>query len=176
MKYQFNDLILRDGALADIPLIRAMEELPENQSGEGSWTAAKHTSTMKNKDTGYLIAEIDGVPVAVLILKGYSKKDVIFLHRNITGAENRHRGRKIFRALKLLCFEQWRSHRLWLVTQAQHTGAQQLYQSEGLKREGVLRNHARDGTAWVDSVAYGMLEEDYKEFKKAQQAKRAEAK
>ena len=79
------------------------------------------------------------------------------------------RGRGIgswaIKATRDFAFEKLKLHRLELDVFSFNPFAEKAYQSEGFKREGVLRDAMWDGREFADDVLMAMLEEEWKQIK-----------
>lgn len=58
-------------------------------------------------------------------------------------------------------FERLNLHRLWLHVYETNPRALQVYETVGYRREGVLRQARWQGTRWVDTIAMGLLRDEW---------------
>jgi len=63
---------IRIGRLADIPRIRAIEQIPEYRKYIGCWNAEEHRSAMEGEDAEYLVATSGEVLAAFCHPAGHS--------------------------------------------------------------------------------------------------------
>ena len=70
-------------------------------------------------------------------------------------------GREALQLLKKLCFEKLKFHRLWLDVFDDNEVAIKLYESEGFKCEGTLRDTYISEDGYRSQRIYAMLEDEY---------------
>jgi diamine N-acetyltransferase len=71
-------------------------------------------------------------------------------------------GREALRLLKVICFEKFKCHRLWLDVYDDNVRAYKLYESEGFVLDGILRENVRSEDRYRSQRIYSMLENEYK--------------
>lgn len=67
-------------------------------------------------------------------------------------------------------FGQLGLHRLELDVFSFNPRAERVYRKAGFQREGILRDAVRDGDAYADDILMGMLEDDWRQLRKARNA------
>jgi RimJ/RimL family protein N-acetyltransferase len=59
------------------------------------------------------------------------------------------------------CFETLGMNRVWLKLHSDNTAARKLYESCGIKKEGLLREHECYGGKYVDKIVMGILKSEF---------------
>lgn len=86
----------------------------------------------------------------------------------IGGAADRGKGyaREALLLALYYCFNSLGLNRVWLILHADNKAALRLYESVGMRREGVLRKHEQYGGKYVDKIVMGILKSDFEEVMK----------
>ncbi len=136
-------ITLRPTTEADLPFVLAAEAHPDNRSFILQWTPDKHRALIASEDGAHLLitAGENGPPIGYAILTGLTDPaDAIYLRRIVVTEKGRGFGRQALRLLKRWAFEERGAHRLWLDVLERNTRARHLYESEGFRVEGLLRD------------------------------------
>ncbi len=64
------------------------------------------------------------------------------------------------------CFETQGMNRVWLKLHSDNAAAHKLYESCGMKKEGLLREHECYGGRYVDKIVMGILKSEFEEMGK----------
>lgn len=139
-----------------------------NQEFVHSYPKEHHISLCNDNDCLHLsIKRIDNEKIiGHLILFGAESVNKVLEFRRITIDEKgMGYGREVIRLLKFLCFEKLGFHRLWLDVYDDNKRAINLYESEGFKKEGVLRENIISGDGYRSQRIYSMLENEYRDQK-----------
>jgi RimJ/RimL family protein N-acetyltransferase len=75
---------------------------------------------------------------------------------------DRGHGTDAIRAFLAFLFDTVGLHRVWLATYDYNVRAQRAYEKAGFVREGVMRQSDWVDGHWVDSVIYGILEDEFR--------------
>lgn len=78
------------------------------------------------------------------------------------GYRGRGHGTDAIRAFLGFLFDTVGLHRVWLATYEHNARARRAYEKAGFVREGVMRQAERVDGRWVDSVIYGILEDEFR--------------
>lgn len=146
----------------DIELIIKFEN--QNSQFVHSYTKEKHLEYINGENCFHFsIRKIeDNKLIGHLI--GFGKLDTnkSFEFRRISIAEKgKGYGREAIQLLKQLCFEQLKYHRLWLDVYDDNERAIHLYESEGFKKEGKLRDCIKTENGYRSLRIYSILEDEY---------------
>ena len=157
-----NKIRLINTIFSDIDKIMEFEK--SNNQFVHQYSKDKHTALLEDKDCLHLsIKRLDN--------------DKLVGHMIMFGLENDHRslefrriavdekglgfGREAIKLLKKICFEKLKFHRLWLDVYDDNEMAIKLYESEGFKYEGTLRDNIRTDRGYRSQRIYSMLENEY---------------
>lgn len=139
---KYDNLIVRNTQKDDLEFVIYAERNEENAEYVGQWTKEQHLDALMQEDFMHLIIEeeISAKPVGYVILAGLQNPNHnIEFRRIVITDKGKGLGRKTLIIIKHIVFEQLKAHRLWLDVRYNNQRAQNLYQSEGFIREGVLR-------------------------------------
>jgi RimJ/RimL family protein N-acetyltransferase len=160
---------LRLACPEDIPLIAAMERIPEYRTFVGNWPEHEHRERMAGADCRYFVAaQESGELSGFAILRGLaSPHRSIRLQRIVVANPGCGAGKIMLRGILHHVFQELKAHRLWLDVFETNTRAQHVYQSLGFRREGVLREAIfRDGE-FHTQLLMSILDREYDGLRRA---------
>lgn len=123
----------------------AAESHPENRPWVHQWTAAEHARAAADPTMAHWVLESPGAGAAIgfVILAGVAVgAPEVELKRLVVLEKRRGYGRAAVRLVKRYAFEELGAARLWLDVYEHNERARALYDAEGFRTEGVLRDHA----------------------------------
>ncbi len=126
----------------DLNYVLSAENHEANKPYILQWTKAQHLNALSNKDIMHLlIRDIKAhEPVGYLIMSGIEDPNKsIELKRIAITDKGKGYGREALHLIKKIAFHKLNAHRLWLDVRDHNHRAQNLYQSEGFIKEGLLR-------------------------------------
>ena len=146
----------------DLPFILEAER--ENSEFVGQWTIEQHGKALNDEDILHLlIKETDGINIGYIIIKGLTNQnDSIELMRIVITEKNKGYGKIVLSLLKKWCFEIKHAHRLWLDVREKNIGAQYVYEKQGFKNEGILRECIKYGNSYQSLIVMSILSQEYK--------------
>jgi RimJ/RimL family protein N-acetyltransferase len=113
----------------------------------------------------FFTIEADGRPIGMI---NYNRLDTENRCTDIdvvvgdAGYRDRGYGADAIRAFLGFLFDTVGLHRVWLGTVDHNTRARHVYEKLGFVQEGVMRRSDLVDGRWVDSVIYGILEDEYR--------------
>ncbi len=154
---------LRQTTPTDLPYVYAAERDDDTSPFIHVWSEAKHQDALHDEDMEHLIVE-DGQPVGFVILAGLQgeNRNIEFM-RIVVTEKGQGYGRATVQAIKRHAFETLSAHRLWLDVKAHNTRARTLYEKEGFRREGTLRECVAGPEGFESLVVMSMLEQEYRD-------------
>ncbi len=156
-------LTLRLAQETDIPYITSVEHTPDYQQFVGYWSPEKHRDALTDPAYKTLLFVVDDRPVGYCILASLdSPDDAIQLKRICIGETGQGYGRQALRRVKDHVFSILKAHRLWLDVRDFNHRAENLYQSEGFRHEGRLKEASKVGDTFCDLNLYGILRSEWK--------------
>jgi len=173
MKIEGGRLILRSLKASDNPLITKWINQPEIAYFLGISTpisAAQQKRWFKSAlaDESKMIFAItlrrSGRHIGNIALQQISTRDRnAALNIFIGDPSDRRKGYAEEAMLLLLgyCFNKLGMHRVWLTLHSENKAALRLYESCGMKREGLLREHEHYSGNYVDKIIMGILESEF---------------
>ncbi len=111
------------------------------------------------------IIEVDDLPVGMI---NYNRVDTSGRSTDIdvlvgeAGFRECGYGTDAIRAFLAFLFDDVGLHRVWLSTYDYNARAQHVYEKLGFVREGIMRQSDLVNGRWVDSVIYGILEDEFR--------------
>ena len=160
-------LIIRLTQEDDIEYVIAAEREEDNAQYVGQWTKEQHINALTQKDNMHLIFEAKDTarPVGYAIIAGLENSDgSIELRRIVITDKGKGFGRESLKLIKKIVFEQLECHRLWLDLRYKNLRAQNLYQSEGFTREGVLRECIFYNGNYESLIVMSILKNEFNNF------------
>ena len=155
---------LRPTKESDLSFVLSQEQDSANSPFVRSWTYAQHLSALETEDLEHLIIErtVDGARVGYLILAGRTDENQNIEFRRIVITEkNKGYGRVAVRLVKQRAFDELKAHRLWLDVKEYNSRARHLYETEGFRTEGELRECLKSVDGFESLVVMSMLRKEY---------------
>lgn len=148
---------------SDIDAIVSMENDRENSQFILPNSKEEHYDLIANKNIEHLVLKSnDNEIIGFVILAGLENKNrSIEFRRIVINQKNKGFGRKAIKEIKHFCFEKLDCHRLWLDVLENNASARHLYQSEGFKEEGKLRDCMLIKGKFINLVIMSILENEY---------------
>ena len=159
-------LRLRQAEPEDIDYIMALEYAPENVKYIVPFTREIHMAAIKDaKSTMDVIVERkeDGAPVGYLMISGMDNafRKVEWTHV-VIGEKNKGYGHEAMKLIKAWSFDDMHFHRGWLDCKEYNAAALHLYESEGMQREGLLRETICTNGVYENLIVLGILDREFR--------------
>jgi diamine N-acetyltransferase len=90
-----------------------------------------------------------------------NESNVLELKRIVLAEKGQGYGRASIKLIKKLCFEKLGCHRLWLDVNDLNVRAKALYESEGFKLEGKLRECVKKDGKYISLFIMSILKHEY---------------
>ncbi len=138
---KMNNLTISKTQAAEVPFLVAMESNIENSVFIFPNSQEEHLQLILAKDIAHLtIKSEQNEIIGFVILAGLNNPNKsIEFRRIVIEPKGKGWGRKTVQEIKKYSFETLKCHRLWLDVLEDNARARYLYQSEGFKEEGTLR-------------------------------------
>lgn len=156
-------IFFQDTTPDDIPMILQMESDQDNSAFIFPNTEAQHLELIQDSDIKHcLIKTKEGLTVGFVIIAGLDNNNrSVEFRRIVIHQKGKGYGRLAIQEIKRLCFEELNCHRLWLDVLEINSRARNLYQSEGFKEEGMLRDGILKDDKFLNLIIMSMLENEY---------------
>ncbi|WP_196593109.1 GNAT family N-acetyltransferase [Pectinatus sottacetonis] len=165
-----NRLYFRQAGVSDMDYIMEVEYKPENAKYVIPYTRDVHMQTLNTKDAIHIIIETIDTheKVGFLMIAGLDNpaKEIEFT-RIILDVKGKGYGHETLQMLKSWAFDDLKFHRAWLDCKDYNTRALHVYESEGLVREGLIRETILTDGVYENLVILGILAREYFSSKKA---------
>jgi len=152
---------------SDIDSIMEMENAKENKNFIWQGTYQQHLEEIK--DENHLLLRFNKKDNGEMIgyaLIGLNLKSEVFELRRIAVSQKRGGyGREAMKALIKFAFEEKNTNRFWLDVYPDNFVGIRLYESLGLKKDGILRQSYKSERGYLDQIVYSMLKSEYEIFK-----------
>jgi RimJ/RimL family protein N-acetyltransferase len=162
MFLQSDKVLLRPTRAEDLPGVLAIER--ENARFVGQYPREKHEAILDDPSKIHLsvVDRTDGSLVGYAILSGLGgENNALEFRRLAISPSGNGFGRDAIRLIKRLCFERLRIHRLYLDVISDNFRAVRLYESEGFKREGLIRDCVKWGGEYRSIWVMSLLEDEF---------------
>ncbi len=159
-------LRLRRADISDLNYIIALEYAPENLKFIYPFDEDYHRKILESDNsekTDVIIEELEtGNAAGYFMLSGLNNEanEIEWTHV-IIGKKGLGYGREAMRLLKRWSFEIKNFHRAWLDCKDYNEVALHLYESEGMIREGLLRETLLTNGVYENLVVLGILDREY---------------
>ena len=147
----------------DIAFVVETERDQENAMYIGQWSYEQHENALDDLDILHLLVKnISGHNVGYVIIKGITNQnDSIELMRIVITDKGFGYGKSAVSLIKKWCFEIQQAHRLWLDVREDNIRAQHVYEVQGFKREGILRECIKTESSYQSLVVMSILSKEY---------------
>jgi diamine N-acetyltransferase len=158
---------LRPTMQSDLPYVLSLEQDPDNLPFITPWERTQHEAAIRFPDFRHFIIEgsqqgNDMQSVGFLILIGCrSPHKSLELKRMVVQNKGLGYGRAALRVARRVAFDDLGAHRLWLDVKARNTRAQALYDSEGFRVEGTLREAVKVQGGFDSLIVLSMLRTEF---------------
>lgn len=159
-----DDLIIRYTEEEDLEFVLKAEGEEENAKYVGQWTREQHLKALGQKEYMHLVVEEagSGKLVGYVILNGLQNpNNSIEFMRIVITDKGKGYGRQTLQLIKKIAFDKLKANRLWLDVRLNNLRAQNLYESEGFTKEGVLRECILHNGNYESLIVMSILETEY---------------
>ena len=157
-------LRLRRANEADLKYIIALEYDPENLKFIVPFDEDFHSEVIRSDNSekmDVIIEEIETeTRVGYFLLQGLNTHEIEWTHV-IVGKKGLGYGRESLNLLMKWSFEIKKFHRGWLDCKDYNKVAIRLYESSGLKREGLLRETLLTNGVYENLIIFGILDREF---------------
>ena len=159
-------LRLRQATENDLDYIMSLEFAPDNVDFIVPFSREKHAKIIAeaNDALDIVVEKIaDSEPVGYLLVEGLMEwgGHVHEWTHIIVGEKGRGYGHEVMKLIKAWSFSVKKAHRLWVDCKDWNERALHLYESEGLKREGLFRETLFVNGKFENLVVLAMLSSEY---------------
>jgi RimJ/RimL family protein N-acetyltransferase len=162
--YNFKRLTLRTAIEDDLERIIDMERADDNIPHIRQWSFEQHRNAIHDDNIAHMMVmkkETEEI-IGYIILPGLKNPDrSLEFKRMVITQKNQGYGRETFQFVKKLIFEDYNFHRIWLEVMDTNKPGFHLYESEGFKVEGTLRDALKMGGVYHNLIVMSMLEQEY---------------
>ena len=162
-KIQNNTIALRSVSLDEVDYIFELEALPENSRFVMPYTRERHLQAIASADEELLIVcdKNTNALLGFVILAGLTNPDLsLEFRRMVIADKGRGLGRQTVNLVKDYCFRTLRFHRLWLDVYEDNERGIHIYESEGFRLEGKLREVKKQGDIYRSLLLFSILEHE----------------
>ena len=158
------EIELRRTTTNDLPYVLSAEGDDDNSRFIAVWPEEKHRAALDDTNIAHLIiaSKPDSQPVGFVILAGLQgeHRSIEFM-RIVVTEKGKGYGRAAVRAIKRHAFDALSAHRLWLDVKEHNTRARAVYEKEGFRYEGTLRECRKGPEGFASLVVMSVLEHEY---------------
>jgi RimJ/RimL family protein N-acetyltransferase len=157
-------LCIRRTRPADLDFVLRAEQ--DDGAHVSPWPRERHRAAIEDADEAHwMLCRADGGdPVGFVLLAGMrSPASSLELRRIVVADKGRGYGREALRFVKRFAFGDRDAHRLWLDVFEPNARARGLYESEGFRIEGKLRECVRAGDGYLSLIVMSMLRHEWRD-------------
>lgn len=155
---------IKDTLPEEIDLIYEMEMQDENLKYVTPYDKKRHLNVIENEDEEHLSVwskETQDL-IGFIILAGLKNPNLSLEFRRIViQTKGKGIGRQCLKLIKSYCFNELKFHRFWLDVFEENLRAIHLYQSEGFKEEGRLRDVVKQDEKYRTLLVLSILENEF---------------
>jgi RimJ/RimL family protein N-acetyltransferase len=159
------EIELRRTTETDLQYVLSAEADEDSRPFITAWPEEKHRRALDEANIQHLIIESkpNNHPIGFVILAGLQgeHRNIEFM-RIVVTEKGKGYGRAAVRAIKRHVFETLSAHRLWLDVKEHNTRARALYEKEGFRYEGTLRECLKRPNGFESLVVMSLLEQEYR--------------
>ncbi len=149
----------------DLDFVLCAEHNHENRPFVVLWSQSQHSTALTNENMAHMVVETDTDHrrVGYVILAGLDDPNRnIEFKRIVITEKSKGFGRSAVKAVKHYAFECLGAHRLWLDVLETNRRARTLYESEGFRFEGLLRECWKTANGYQSLILMSILEQEYR--------------
>ncbi len=156
-------LLIRDAAVADIDLIMALEQHPDNCHYVWQGTRDQHCAEIADPDYFLWCFQLKDRPqiVGYALSKIDRQSEVFELRRIVIADKGKGYGEAALRFIIQYAFETLNVNRFWLDVYPDNTVAIKLYQKLAMHCDGVLRQSYKSKCGYRDQMIFSLLKSEY---------------
>lgn len=155
------NIIIKPTEIDDIEQIIVVEKLNSDFVGQYSFDRHKNVILDPNDLHLSIFDSFDNKLIGYAILSGLNDSNNSIEFRRIAiSQKGLGFGREAIRIIKSICFNKYKAHRLWLDVYSDNFVAIKLYESEGFKREGLLRDCIKEQDFYRSMLIMSIIESD----------------
>jgi diamine N-acetyltransferase len=150
----------------DVAFIVACESNLDNSAFISQWPKDRHLRTLIDPNFGYyiIVGSVETKALGYVILEGLrDENDSLCIQRIVTTEKSRGIGRAAIKQIKKLAFFEFNTHRLWLDVKTFNTRAKHLYETEGFRIEGTLRDCIKKENCYESLIVLSLLKPEFEE-------------
>lgn len=159
------DIRFRPTLPSDLPYVLAAESDAENSRFIAVWSEERHLLALEDPDIAHLIvlSHENDQPVGFVIMAGVRNEHrAVEFRRIVITEKGRGYGRAALQAAKRFAFDELSAHRLWLDVKEYNTRARAVYEKEGFRYEGTLRECKKESEGFSSLIIMSILEQEYR--------------
>jgi len=160
------EIELRRTTEHDLPYVLSAEGDEDSRRFIAVWPAERHRAALDDTNIEHLIiaSRPKSQPLGFVILSGLQgeHRSIEFMRIVVTD-KGKGYGRAAVRAIKRHAFDTLSAHRLWLDVKAHNTRARAVYEKEGFRYEGTLRECLKEPEGFESLVVMSVLEHEYRQ-------------
>ncbi|HAS43498.1 MAG TPA: GNAT family N-acetyltransferase [Microscillaceae bacterium] len=148
----------------DIYKIMSMETHSDNKPYVTPYSYQRHGQVLGSKDEIHasIWDKASDDLLGFVILAGLENPNqVLECRRMVINKKGQGFGHETIQLVKKYCFETLEYHKLWLDALEGNQRAIHLYETEGFKKEGILRDHVKKEDGYYSLIVFSMLISEY---------------
>ena len=158
------EIALRQTTENDLPYVFSAEGDDDNSHFVNVWPEGKHRAALDDENMAHFIIESKphSQRIGFVILAGLVgvNRSIEFMRIVVTD-KGKGYGRAAVSAIKRYAFDALSAHRLWLDVRSHNTRARAVYEKEGFRYEGTLRECLKGPEGFESLVVMSILEQEY---------------
>ncbi len=158
------EIELRRTTENDLPYVLSAEGDADNSRFVATWPEEQHRAALSDANIEHLIiaSKPHNQRIGFAILAGLKggNRSIEFMRIVVTD-KGKGYGRAAVSAIKRHAFGALSAHRLWLDVKEQNTRARAVYEKEGFRYEGTLRECLSEPEGFESLVVMSILEQEY---------------
>jgi len=158
------NIVLKETGEADLDFVIQAENDPANSYYVDHWDYNKHRDSLMESDVKHMIIfnKSGNIPVGYSIMAGFSgRHKCAELKRLVITDKGKGYGQQALDLIKEMVFRDLDFHRLWLDVKEHNILAKTIYEKNGFKEEGHLRECVYVEDHYESIYIMGLLKSEY---------------